>query len=315
MRRHNLNYIAVGLFLCAMTVATVVSMAVLAGRTGSNETYAIVFDNVADVKFGTVVRFEGYPIGQVEDISPVVDGDRVRFRVDVAVEDTWHIPADSIARVGSSSILGARTIEIERGESTVAVAPGGRISSAPAQDIIAAITTVADDIGALNRDMVRPLFQDIRNLVTDMGAELRDLSARLNESVASVQQILSPANVASVETIVASAATTSQDLAALSRDLQGTAARVDSLVVKLDAVMEENRGNVSGTLEDARYVLRSLAENIDTINHNLEGTSRNLNEFSRQIRNNPGLLLGSGQREEVDYINGSRGGRQVGAQP
>ena len=42
-----------------------------------------------------------------------------------------------------------------------------------------------------------------------------------------------------------------------------------------------------------------MAQNIDTINQNLDGASRNLNEFSRRIRNNPGLLLGGSPREEV----------------
>ncbi len=33
--------------------------------------------------------------------------------------------------------------------------------------------------------------------------------------------------------------------------------------------------------------------------HNLEGTTRNMNEFSRLIRQNPGLLLDSTPREAV----------------
>ena len=43
---------------------------------------------------------------------------------------------------------------------------------------------------------------------------------------------------------------------------------------------------------DLRYLTDSVSRHIDAINRNLEGAARNLYEFSRQIRQNPGLLLG-----------------------
>jgi phospholipid/cholesterol/gamma-HCH transport system substrate-binding protein len=41
-----------------------------------------------------------------------------------------------------------------------------------------------------------------------------------------------------------------------------------------------------------RHAVESIARHIDAINQNLEGASRNMYEFSRQLRQNPGLLLG-----------------------
>jgi phospholipid/cholesterol/gamma-HCH transport system substrate-binding protein len=41
-----------------------------------------------------------------------------------------------------------------------------------------------------------------------------------------------------------------------------------------------------------RFVMETLSRHIDTIAQNMEGTSRNMYEFSRHIRQNPGLLLG-----------------------
>jgi phospholipid/cholesterol/gamma-HCH transport system substrate-binding protein len=35
-----------------------------------------------------------------------------------------------------------------------------------------------------------------------------------------------------------------------------------------------------------------VARNIDSVTYNLESTSRNFNEFSRQLRENPGVLIG-----------------------
>ena len=45
------------------------------------------------------------------------------------------------------------------------------------------------------------------------------------------------------------------------------------------------------SVTDLRHTFRSLSQRVDAITYNLEGTSRNLSEFSRTIRNNPAVLL------------------------
>ena len=70
MRHQGLNYAIVGTFVIAMLVAAVGAALMLGGGTGPRDHYSAVFDNVADVKFGTQVRYEGFPVGQVE-ASPV----------------------------------------------------------------------------------------------------------------------------------------------------------------------------------------------------------------------------------------------------
>ena len=53
-------------------------------------------------------------------------------------------------------------------------------------------------------------------------------------------------------------------------------------------------------LKDLRYSLQAVARNIDSVTYNLEGTARNMNEFSREIRQDPAVLLGGGRpREET----------------
>jgi phospholipid/cholesterol/gamma-HCH transport system substrate-binding protein len=66
MYKTKTNYVIVGFFVTAMLAAGLVSITMLAGRTGPTDRYLIMLENVADVKFGTQVRFEGYAIGQVD---------------------------------------------------------------------------------------------------------------------------------------------------------------------------------------------------------------------------------------------------------
>ena len=55
-----------------------------------------------------------------------------------------------------------------------------------------------------------------------------------------------------------------------------------------------------------RYTMETIAERIDSVTYNLEGTSRNLYEFSRQIRINPGLLLGGTEPAEATVTGTGR---------
>ncbi|HIP79116.1 MAG TPA: MCE family protein [Kiloniellaceae bacterium] len=123
MRHQGLNYALVGGFVIAMLAAAVAAMIALSGGAGPRDHYTIVFDNVADVKFGTQVRYEGFPVGQVEAIEPVAENGAMAFHLDVSVQKGWVIPADSVARIHSSKFLAAKTVEITRGESPTSLSP------------------------------------------------------------------------------------------------------------------------------------------------------------------------------------------------
>ena len=328
MRHQGLNYAVVGGFVLAMLAAALGAVVALSGGATSRDRYVVVFDNIADVKFGTQVRYEGYPVGQVEAIEPIMEEGATVFRLDVSVEEGFVIPADSIARVHASQFLAAKTVEIQRGTAAAALAPGDRIASAAPADMFSAMAGVAGQVGDLSREGLQPLLerltalvdnanhlldddvapmigslnavaQDTRGRVPEITGELHAFMQELNVTLASVQQLLSERNVSEVQQTVENVNTASQDLVAISQTVQGTLTQLDGIVTSLQNVVDQNQGNVNAALDDTRYILRSIAQNIDSINHNLAGTTRNMNEFSRLIRQNPGLLLGGSAPEEV----------------
>ncbi|MHA1566338.1 MAG: MlaD family protein [Alphaproteobacteria bacterium] len=328
MRSHSKSYVFVGAFVCAMLVVSVVAIALVTGRTGATDHYIVTFDNVAGVKFGTQVRYEGFPVGQVERIEPVVANGQLTFRVDVSVTAGWIIPQDSRATIASSSLLAAKTLDIRAGTSSRSIIPGNEIASLPAADIFATVSAVAADIGALNREGVRPLIEQVSAIVGNLGSTLeRDLGAllgslrsaattidtrapaladqvsalsqRLNESAAGLQRIMSPTNIDSIEQAIVSVELTTTNLASMSEDLSRTVGTIDDLVLAVDDMVGANRENVDKSLTDVQFALRSLTQNLGSILHNLDGTSRNMNEFSRLIRQNPGMLLNGAARDEI----------------
>jgi phospholipid/cholesterol/gamma-HCH transport system substrate-binding protein len=328
MRDQRLNYAVVGVFVLTMLASVLVAAVMLSGRTVASDDYVVVFDNVADVKFGTQVRFEGYPVGQVEAIEPLTEADKTRFRLMVSVERGWRIPADSVARIGSSSFLGAKTVDIQQGKASEALAPGDRIIGAPSVDVFAAFSDVAAEVADIARNDLRGLLTRITNLVesanalveTDFKAvlgsvggaaanleqrvpaitgELLLFTKQLNETAARMQRLLSAENVEGVGQVIRNVEETSRRFVELTAEVQGTLEQFDAILADVGRIVESNEGKLDATVEDARYTLQAIARNIDSINHNLNGAARNMNEFSRLIRQNPGLLLDSSPRREV----------------
>ncbi len=300
------NYVLIGFFVISMVVALIASLALISGRTGASDTYYVVLGNVADIKYGTQVRYEGFPVGQVEEITPEPDGARMRFRVEVSVQEGWRIPDDSLARIGASTFLSAKTIDIASGESGQVTPVGGQIASAPPVDIFSTISNTASEISELNRKSVAPLLKSLNSLVrtAESGApriteELITFTERLNATLAPLQEIMTKENLDLVELSIGNVEEATGNMAALSQGLRLTLQTVDHLMANLDELVQENKGNVDQTLKDAQYTLKAVASTVDAIVHNLEGTTRNMNEFSRLIRQNPGLLLGGTPREAV----------------
>jgi phospholipid/cholesterol/gamma-HCH transport system substrate-binding protein len=56
---------------------------------------------------------------------------------------------------------------------------------------------------------------------------------------------------------------------------------------------------VRNTIRDLAQVTSALAARIDAISHNLESSSRNFNEFTREIRKSPNRLIFTPEADDV----------------
>ncbi len=320
MYKQKVNYVIIGFFVSAMLIASAASIVLLTGRTGPTERYFVILDNVSDVKYGTQVRYEGYPIGQVEGITPIVDGPGMKFRLDVSIRRGWRIPADSVARVGNSNFLAAKTLDLSSGQSPATIKVGQQIASVPAIDLIAVITETANEFASLSRERITPLLATLHSLAETIegdapriSRELIAFAEGLNRTLVPVQEILSDGNVLAVNNIVANIEEATVTVKSLGQDLTGTMVKVDNLASNLDQLIENNKDNVDQSLKDVRYTLSAIASTVDSLVHNLDGTARNMNEFSRLIRQNPGLLLDGTPRQAVSpaRANTSQNGASI----
>jgi len=323
MRSHFLNYTVVGLFVSAMIAALIVVIIQLSGRSGPTDTYSIVFDNVSDMKYGTAVRYEGYPIGEVVKIEPERKDNQYRFRVFVNVKQGWQMPKDVIARISASSFLAAKTIEINGGRSAEMIAAGGEIPGGSPADMFSLMASVAGEIGDLSNSSLKPMLAKISDLIDKIGNstatnldqlfaslnaiaknvqdktpiitdQLAQFTTQMNVEMGQVSKVLSDHNVDQIDQSLAHIQTASANAAAATADLKSLSQQASKLADQLTMLIQSNSKNIDKSVSDLAYILRTLSQNIDAITHNLDGTTRNLSEFSRLIRQNPGLLLSGG---------------------
>jgi phospholipid/cholesterol/gamma-HCH transport system substrate-binding protein len=314
MRDARINYVVVGGFVLAMLVALAVVVAMLTGRTGSVDSYTTQLANVNGLKYGTKVTYEGYPVGQVEDIAPLRSDGKTRFRVRLSVSQGWLIPKDSVARVAASGILAAVALDIKGGTSDEMLQPGSEIASGSAANIFAVMNDVAGQVADLNQNALKPLLSTLNQRVESLGAVLEKQAPELMANLVAVSGDLAaktPRITADVERMTGTLSSkvvndanaeriqqTLTNMQHLSAGLQESRGKLDAVLGSLDKVVGGNRENIDASLKDLRHTLQTVSRNIDSVAYNLDGTTRNLHEFSRELRENPGVLIGGNRRGE-----------------
>jgi len=327
MRSSKINYLVVGLFVCLMIGALVVSVAMLTGRTGTVDKYYTYYSNVTGIKFGTQVVYEGFPIGQLETITPEAKGGRMRFRIDFSVTQGWRIPKDSVVEIAAPGLLAAVTLAINAGNSTEALKPDQQVVSKERSDVFAVVSSVAGQLGDLMDSNIKPLLtninkavvsvnkiidqegaslfsdarkvtEDLSDLITLMAKRvpviadnIEQFSSKLNVTADEFQKLMTPETRKKIEAVIASLDQTAQSMDALVKDVNVT-------VNDMKKVMLSEKGDLRKSLGETRYIVESVSRHIDAINQNMDGAARNMYEFSRQIRQNPGLLLGGQPPED-----------------
>lgn len=339
MRNFSISYVTVGVFVSAMVVALIVTLTLIAGRTGPRDQYRVLFDNVTDLKYGTVVRYEGFPIGQVDKIVPIYENGKYRFGVMISVQKDWRFPADSKAGIRASSFLAAKTIDVSGGKSPEVIAVGGDIPGTGAGDMFALMSGLAGRVGALLDTGVVPLIEqlktsigqltetansqiggvggDVRTLVANAGTHLDRISSSIAELTAGMQtnvdqlhKLLSDGNVKAIDRILDNLDKASVNADKTLAELNALSIQVNGVAQSIQAMINRNAKNVDKSTADLEYILRAVSQNIDAITNNLEGTTRNMNEFSRLIRQNPGLLISGGSPEADKGLTPVPGGGQ-----
>lgn len=319
MTQYRINQFVVGAFVIAGLVTLFIGLALLTGRTGPTDHYYTLLNNVAGVKFGTQVVYEGYPVGQVDSVEPFESDGKLLFRLTLAVKKGWRIPTDSTAVISSPSVLSAKTILIRGGSSTRYFAPGDNLPAIGTGSMFGALEDMAQTFADLSEKGLFPLITNLNEQVSTAGELIRgdlqtlvrnlqttsttleaqtpvilnnvqSFTRDLAKAGKQVDKALSPDNIQAVERIISNADQTSAQLQAISADIR--------------SLLASNSPNIKATTDDLRFTLETVARHIDSMTHNLDAASLQLLEFSHQIRNNPSVLLRGTEAASGEEVRG-----------
>jgi len=303
LKRDTINYFAVGLFVLAALGVLFWTLLQLSAGSGARDVYYTQYHNVAGLSEGTLVTYEGYVFGKVADIEPLRTGRGINYRVALEVSKGWQIPTDSVARIYSEGLLADTVVNISEGKATGFIEPGGLIKGEQGVDLFAVIGEVAGDFGDLSEHAIRPLIESLNRTVQQVGGVLESrvpviltdvehLVGRLDESATHLADILDDDGTHKAKSILTNVDQASRDLSELTAGLTEVKRDAQTLMAKLDGLVSQSGPDVRQAVADLRHILEQVSRYSEGILLNMDDTSRNMNEFSRQIRDNPGRLLG-----------------------
>ena len=184
----------IGVLTIAALVIVAITIVMLTGSRGFFwQRYQLKtrFGNVAGLKPGSPVRVAGKEVGSVESVEFAGEQVDIAFHINKEIRD--RITTESVAKLGSVSLLGEGAIDITPSTRGTALPEWGYVKAGRTPTLIADITEQASEgVAAATR-----LMKDVSNgrgtvgrLMTDerLYDELRQFAASANEMALSVRQ-------------------------------------------------------------------------------------------------------------------------------
>ncbi len=310
MKRESINYFSVGLFVLAAMGVLFFTLYRMVSGSGDRDVYYTRYHNVAGLSAGTLVTYEGYSLGHVETIEPERTDAGIEYKVELMIRKGWQIPEDSIARIYSEGLLADTVVNISEGQASTYLLPGGDLKGEQGVDLFAAMGELAGDFGDLSEHSIRPLLETLNQSVQQLGGELQNrlpvilddvqtLMVKLNASADHLGGVLNAETRVQVRRVLGHVDTAAADLQAMTSGLVEVKRDAQQLIRRLDDMVAHSQPDMEEAISDLQHILHQVSRYSDGILQNLDSSSRNMSEFSRQIRENPARLIsGSAPRDQ-----------------
>ena len=248
-----------GLFVIGGLFSIITMFFVVKGQLNKQDEYHSYFNNVAGLRAGASVVYEGYIIGTVNEITPEQTTSGMTFRVDIGVKEGWAIPSDSNAEIAALSLLSAQSIQIVAGSATP-LQPGDLIPSRPATNLMADLGRTADQFAKIASQSLVPLLATVDGLLKE---EARDALSGLTELSKSVGD--------GVPALLDSANRTASNLEEASENVAKLAGKdTRDVVTNMLGDMAEASGNVNEASKTIRTASADAGELVSAVAQNAE---------------------------------------------
>jgi phospholipid/cholesterol/gamma-HCH transport system substrate-binding protein len=245
-------------------------------------------ESVSGLELGTPVKQNGVEVGNISVIS-TDSSDIKRSIVRFEVKQGTPMKADMTASMGSYGITGLKYIEITGGSYSAADVPiGGEVKSE--LSILGKLTLRADSI-ALKVDHLLGNIIGITESQNKVHIDkLIKSSANLSAGMDSLtQDIVSIHPGKRIENILSQLELATKEVKTKIRDAE---------IVETVHEYRNAAAGMTGVTQKLDLTLLRVQEDLGQSMSNLKETMKNMNTFSRQIKENPSILLRGEDKQE-----------------
>jgi phospholipid/cholesterol/gamma-HCH transport system substrate-binding protein len=279
--------VLVGILITAALAVAIIGSLWLA-RGGLSKGYPLYakFPWGAGLKQGQPVLLVGVNVGYVDNVELKQDGTLVTT---MRIVNDYKVPLGSSARVVANGIFGDMAIALTPVKPNPrSFNSGDTIPVAPSAPGLSEITAKADSVGtsvnALTREMEREMvagggIRDMRAALAGTNrliSQFTVLAAEQNRQLTATQEAVRRATTAidpqKIDSTVTNLRTASANMAALTGDMKTTAAKIDSILAKVD----NGNGTVAKLLNDPGMYndVRMLIQRMDSLTADFKANPR-----------------------------------------
>jgi len=183
--------IKVGIFfICGVVLLYIVYETLGTGTANTRSTYTVAapFENLRQLKPSDEVRMAGVRIGTVGATRLTEENTAL---AELRIEEQYRIPADSVASISTSGLLGNNYVSITPGKATASLAAGGTIGTRATPSINEVISDIGSIAGKVDR-LVTGLDESLGGLAGEDGEQpafLGSLDALIDENRTRIRAI------------------------------------------------------------------------------------------------------------------------------
>lgn len=300
MKRDNINYFAVGLFVLLMLGLLLYGLLRISGENQKSDVYYSDFRSIAGIKPGAPVTYQGFELGHVDTIEPRRKDGKTYYRLALKLRRGWQMPSDSVATISASGLLSGMLVEIREGSSRQLIAPGGVIGAVESSNLFESMSSLTEQLSRLAKYDAEPLLENLNRRVDRIGgsleqgvpesmSQLQALLKRLNSTAALLEATVGGENRGHVTAMLKNADLTTANILRLSADFERTSRQLDQLLSEAHGLVKHSRPDVEASVAE----LRDSLQRVNAVLQHLESASLNTNELARELRQNPSLIIQS----------------------
>lgn len=242
----------------------------------SSNSYYAYYEDVSGLMVSSRVMLRGVQVGNVQDIE--LEDDKVRIEMLIEDEYAALIPANSVAELGSASLMGGTQISIIQGDSREMVKPEAVITGRIKPDLVGTMSDKAGElldglnttVGGIN-ELLSTNREAIDNMITNLEAMTMSINSMLSAARNDINGTLSnlrsftgtlAANSGRIEAMIGNLDKVTTDLAEANfvEQLDSTLTSLDSIV----KTIEEGDGTAGMLIND-----KALYESLNSAGDNL----------------------------------------------